>query len=377
MRKLSFPTPKTTRSTRDDFASQATKRYVTPAISLARPSKKEFRKDDDLEFELRTNPTADCLPHYKLTVPLFSHGTPKELLLLIKALRKVVHGQNATTGPSKYALARRVLQGDALAAFNEAAEQAGNESNDNFELALRGLITHVFPRKALLNQKRYMRRYLRKPQDMPIREFMNRLTEINEYLPQFPPFDGTNKLSVEEIMEIAEYATPNQWQKAMVLHGFDPSEHTPAEFVEFCERLEFAEVDTYARGDKHSTTKHEGMLKTSTQKRRRNSNEKYCEYHGAKGHNTGECKVVIAQAKKMRASWDSRSPHKKHYPNKTWNKSEKAESKNSKNTAFLQEAIQKAVQEALIAERKQQSEIENLNVDDFENLNLDSEEDSE
>ena len=226
-----------------------------------------------------------------------------------------------------------------------------------------------------------MRRYLRKPQDMPVREFMNRLTEINEYLPQFPPFEENHKLSVEEIMEIAEYATPNQWQKAMVLHGFDPSEHTPAEFVEFCERLEFAEVDTYAKLDnKNNFKKNDGMLKTSNQKRKIDYSEKYCEYHGVKGHSTGECKVVLAQAKKMRANWESRSnPNKKNYPNKTWTKPESSENKNNfpKNTAFLQEAIQKAVQEALMAERKQLSEIENLNVDDFENLNLDSENESE
>jgi hypothetical protein len=32
-------------------------------------------------------------------------------------------------------------------------------------------------------------------------------------------------------MDIAEYATPAQWQKTMVIHGFDPITHTPEEFV--------------------------------------------------------------------------------------------------------------------------------------------------
>jgi hypothetical protein len=77
---------------------------------------------------------------------------------------------------------------------------------------------------------------------MPIHEFMNCLIEINEYLPLYPPFSNNGKLSVEEILDIAEFATPSQWQKAMVLYGFDPTKHTPIKFVEFCERLEYAEV---------------------------------------------------------------------------------------------------------------------------------------
>ena len=42
-------------------------------------------------------------------------------------------------------------------------------------------------------------------------------------------------------MDIAEFSVPATWQKTMIMHGFDPANHTIQEFIEFCERIEFAE----------------------------------------------------------------------------------------------------------------------------------------
>ena len=349
-----LPTPKTSsRNSTQNQEVKTTKRYIAPAIKLLRPTKKELRKDEALEFELRTNPTADKSPSYKLTVPYFADGTPEELILFIKAVRKVIHGQHATAGAAKYALIRRILQGDALAAFNRAAEAAGNESNENFELALRGLQEHVFPRKALMNQKRFMRHFLRKPFSMTIREFINRLVEINEYLTYFPPFNQENKLPVEELMDIAEFAVPSQWQKAMVLHGFDPTEHTPSEFVEFGERLEYAEAGTtnQPKAEGKNDAKHgnneisrESRTRFQNKKRKFQDREKFCEYHNTTGHDTGECKVMIAQAKRMRATWEAKKPGhntQQTYSNKTWNRTSKIPEKPKTN---LQREINLAIQ---------------------------------
>jgi len=51
---------------------------------------------------------------------------------------------------------------------------------------------------------------------------------------------------------------------------------------------------------------------------KRNREDNCCEYHGVHGHSTGECKVVLAQAKKMRANWESRGqPGSRTFNNKT------------------------------------------------------------
>ena len=377
MRTMNIPTPKTTRHVEN---SAQNKRYVTPPIGLHRPAKKDLRKDEVLEFTLRTNPTVEASPSYKLTVPFFSRGTPEELLLLIKNLRKVISGQNATNGASRYALTRRILQGDALAAFNKAAEDQGTETNEHFEEALKGLISHVFPTKALTTQKRYMRRFLRKPREMKIREFMNRVVEINEYLPMFPPYEEDSKLSNEEIMDIAEYATPAQWQKTMVMHGFDPITHTPTEFVEFCERLEYAEPE-YTKQEKEVKTRTDSKNSNGRtsgaktfEKGKRTRDELYCEYHGVYGHDTGNCKVMIAQAKKMRSTWESRGRNNNNTTteskNKTWKRNDQAYV-NNKKEVNMHEIVKQTLTEMFQADKKKiEEEVHNLDLDDFKNATL-------
>ena len=98
------------------------------------------------------------------------------------------------------------------------------------------------PRRALRMQKRYMRRYMRKPRDtMKMRVYRNRVVELNNYLERFPTvfyrnrvvelnnyleqfpiaFNATQKIDEDEIVDILEFDTPNKWQSEMVHLGFD------------------------------------------------------------------------------------------------------------------------------------------------------------
>ncbi len=138
--------------------------YIPPPI----PFERSNGKDDDesgkarsatrVGFDLRATPADPNSQTYKISLNVFSDGTPEEWLLHVKDLRKVIYGQNCTTGPQKFALARRVLDGDAAAVFETAAQNRGNETNDNFELVLQDVTKHIFPRRALQVQRRYMRR---------------------------------------------------------------------------------------------------------------------------------------------------------------------------------------------------------------------------
>ena len=391
----SIPTPKTTRG-------QTTKRLISAAVGLQRPAHKELSKDKYLTFKLRSNPTDESSTMYELTVPFFSSGTPEELLDFIKNVEKVFVGQNMTAGPARYSLLRRVLQGDALAAFNRAATATGNETNDHLKTCLTELKKHIFPRKALNNQKRYMRRFLRKPREMKIREFMTRLNEINELLTLFPPVrDGqeAEKLPDDKLMDIAEFAVPATWQKTMIMHGFDPISHSSAEFVEFCERIEFSEGDNKQETKSQADSKNGNNGGTSRAKtpaggnnnnnnnnnnnrnRKRGNADKYCEFHGTTGHNTGECLVILGQAKKMRAAWEaSRTPQNprganNNQGNLTWKRNDQDKKDNFK--LELRDTIQEALKDMLVAQKKpaQDSDVpkkDNFNLDlgEFANLNF-------
>ena len=85
-----------------------------------------------------------------------------------------------------------------------------------------------------------MQRFLRKPRDMTVREFITRLVEINEMLTEFPPGAHEQKLPTDKLMDIAEYAVPATWQRTMMMHNFDPTIHMPQDFIELCKCIEFA-----------------------------------------------------------------------------------------------------------------------------------------
>lgn len=299
-------------------ASSPNKRKITPPIPLHRPEKKELHKGDYQTYKLRNVPTEEKSPTYELSIPYFSSGSCEEWLLFLKNVRKVLVGQNVTTGPASYAVGRRLLDGDALATFNNAAT-GQNETVATFNECMDAVTKSVFPARAVLLQKRYMRRFLRKPMTMKTREYVARIIELNNYVPLFPPVTGNEapeKLPDDELTDLLEFGVPNSWQRNMILQDFDPLQHTVKEFVNFCERLEQVEL---AEG--HSPNKKPKAPNGKSDKKRSRGdshNPKHtagkadCMLHGTDcGHSTEDCYTLKSQAKKMRQNWEAQTPDKK------------------------------------------------------------------
>ena len=309
-----IPTPKTTASTKGPA-----KLKVVPPIPLERPEHKKVPKTSYITFKLRSTPTDENSPEYDFSMQYFCTGTPEELFTCLKNVKKVFVGMNTTTGPNQYAMVRRILQGDALSAFEVAAVKNGNETVENLKKCFTELKKHVLPVNAYQRQRHFMNRMLRKPKDWTIRQFMTRLTELNDYLTDFPNPSATvtaTKFSDHELTDIATNAIPNSWIKAMTYHDFDPLIHTPTEFTSFCERIEHVEDMSNAQETKsHTESKTSGNGKVHSRsqngkrKSRSNTNSgqsgKWCELHKTNSHNTGECKTLLAQAKKMRGAWEA------------------------------------------------------------------------
>jgi hypothetical protein len=137
-----------------------------------------------------------------------------------------------------------------------------------------------------------MRRYLRKPRDMTTREFAARVSELNQYLKQFPPFEYNQELDEDEIIDILEFGIPHSWQNYMVLQGFDPMESTLAELVDFCERREFTEGNKTetAKSNKGKTSsdsdKKSAAKKNGSKGPNKHKNGKLCELNHTHGHST-------------------------------------------------------------------------------------------
>ncbi len=274
-----------------------------PAIPLQREPMKTQNVQDKRNYvtlKLRTNPTVASSPTYDRTVKYFETGTPEEWLFFNRDLKEVSTGQNVRNAAGKFALARMLLQGDALAIFENQVlearkkiekEQAQNQDNDEavldlefevedalveteetFTRALQAVGTNIFPQGALRVQKRYMRKFMKKPKKLTIRQFATRTRELNGYLDLFPPYNCGQSLPEDELIDIFEAAIPPKWQKVMMRNNWDPADHSLHEFVEFCERLEVTE-DQY----------HEAR-KPPAKEQRSNSNGKEDKpYKGPKG----------------------------------------------------------------------------------------------
>jgi len=369
---------------------RSTPQRAPPPIPFERPARKPLGKSEYSVFKLRSVPADPNSQTYELNVPYFRSGTPEEWLLTKKAIMKVITGQNITAGPGRFTMARRILEGDALAAFNAAATEQTGETVATFVICLDAVTKHVFPERSLQEQLRYMRRYLRKPRELKIREFQARVSELNGYLKEFPSAEQDSGLDNDELKELLEFAIPASWQHYMRLQGFDPVKKTINEFIEFCERLEYAEsVDTAAKGKNYNAAsktprvhaiskrsenqigRKSGADKSADTFSKRKKADAYCPYHDTSGHDISECKVMLAQAKKMRGTWEaSREPRSSARPiNKKPNF--KPFPNRQEMQAFLRETVKEVMSEeaSKTGKRKLQVEVEeaddNFNMENF------------
>ena len=90
---------------------------------------------------------------YELSALYFSNGLVEQWLHFHKSLKRVCMGQNATTRPSVHAVARCLLEGDTLCAFNIKVAEAGNKTLANFEKCLTAVAKNAFPKCATQAQK--------------------------------------------------------------------------------------------------------------------------------------------------------------------------------------------------------------------------------
>jgi hypothetical protein len=287
---------------------------MTPPIPLSRSESSAAKPEDILKFKLLSTPTDNDGPTYEVKVKIFRTGTPEDFIKTVIALKKVLRGQNITTDQAQYAMARRLFIGEALTSFNNACNAIGAETVQNLDAVLMQVAGSVFPLRAYAIQKQAMRRFMRKPREMSIREYVDRILELNDYLVYFPTKIGeadATKLPDEEIMDILVFGIPNTWQKRMVELGFDSSSHTPNEFIEMCERISFGESTETGQNVKTKPSAGEKGVKlppnpfVKDSKLKKNNKEKYCPLHKTYGHDANECKVIQAQAKRMASAWEA------------------------------------------------------------------------
>ena len=242
------------------------KDVLLPLVPLKEPPKSETMQ---VTHTLRSNPTDPDSPKYKMTCTILQGGEDVRSLLKWRfTMNKVLHGLNVTDQDPAIAIVETLLSGTPLTLFSDglekakgiykteriraattgqekAAERAKPLTHDDFkrfeniDLANKHMIERLIPRNTLARVKRYLRRECRKPRDMKVRNYLQHLLRMNlEELPNLPPFQATQSLGGDEMLDIVLYGTPKSWQKEMDRQGFDPMDNTLNAVVDFMERIE-------------------------------------------------------------------------------------------------------------------------------------------
>ena len=328
-------------------------------------------KTNSVSWELSTRPgTAGAAKFKKVVRVLTGTETVRQTVNWKIDLEATLTGLELTTAAEKKPVVEAMCKGAAMAAFkfnltlalteryNEALEEATNQdlANGNTLLAdqveangqdyylddnvlkagIEGMITTVLPRKVLARVKRSMRREMRKPQGMKIREYFMSLIRINDCeLSHLPPFKNYQGVTPDEIIDILLHATPNGWFTEMEKQGFDPFVHTPEGVVAFMENIEASEVSSFKPVEKKPKTdsKSKGKKPSSGDKKPPH----YCKKHGANwSHDTSDCKALASSDKEG------------SYGNKTWTRKSEDSSSSSKKElgALVTKMVSKEVKSA-------------------------------
>ena len=298
----------------------------------------EYGEMDKSEYEtytLKNVPTDPNSSTFRINVPYYRGGRGEEYILFRRNVDKIFTGQAVTDVNTKFSIMRRLLQGAALATFNTKAAEYEAEIEEVFVLALNAVRNAAFPKRAISKQKRYMRRHMHKGINVPFKEFLNRVIEMNNYFKEMPPNapveDGEEEITPEpmpedDIMDILEFACPNEWQKQMRLQDFDTSTSTPSDLQDFCENLE--ELEALEEHNAKGKATKEDKSKKSSRKRTNDSSsssrngsskgEYFCMLHGVNTtHDSNDCTILKNQAKKMRGMYNAQPDERKSKYKKT------------------------------------------------------------
>ena len=194
------------------------------------------RKDNFESFKCYKDPRDTSSSSRTVRVYHFDNESPEELLLFIKKLEEVQEGTGSTSGPELYTMARHVLKGLLLTAFDNAAANNGNETVQNYKKCIEALKKAIFPARPARRQKRAMQK-MRKPRDWTMRQYAAQMTELANQLKSYPKDrEGANPtFADDELINYVKDGLPTSYAKFMQAHGFFSVDHTMNQFVSFVE----------------------------------------------------------------------------------------------------------------------------------------------
>ena len=151
-----------------------------------------------------------------------------------------------TGGTNRAATVRAVIRGESASAFEAVLQEARtNAAGDELAInalhvatALKGVMSLVFPHRALETQRQWMQRKMFKPVDLSTRQTAAAINRLNNALPLFPGGSEDSKFSATEVVGPLEWSLPAAWRAKFDLDGYVPTDHPKTKLIEACEAIE-------------------------------------------------------------------------------------------------------------------------------------------
>ena len=162
-------------------------------------------RSDFLWVDIKTQPGDRVSDTVAIYVSLFLTGSTEALLKFVTLFKNIIWGQDMSTVPHKFGMTRNLVVGESLWVFEKNTWDRGTETNANYKLVMKYFITNFFPPNTLQRQKRYLQRWLYKPRNTKIRDFIFYIDKMVEYFRKFPPYVVGQRLHDYEILNLVEF----------------------------------------------------------------------------------------------------------------------------------------------------------------------------
>ena len=294
--------------------------YLVPSLPLVEDVLDDKNPTESICYQLKqrasSTGTATASTTYKFYVKRFNEGTVHQWITTRHALQEIWTQNNNTEGNDRVATVRALLRGESLTVFNASMEELENPTDDQgirtqqtvtadmVDTAMGMVAKTVFPHRALMTQKVWMRRAMRKPKELSFRKTAAAVGRLNNSLPLFPNGSDADKFSDAEVVELLEWSIPQTWRTKFDLDGYVPTEGTKAQLITACEILERNDPQKQAKGlnDRPKDKAHKKGQSSKYKNDRKAPDKKagfYCTEHGANPtHDTAACYTLKNRANK-------------------------------------------------------------------------------
>lgn len=222
-----------------------------PCLSLVPAAKSDVDETELVQFSLKVRAgSAVSAPTYKRKVARFTNGTPAQWIAVLEALDEIFAQNSLVAAMDRENVIRTILRGDSWTAYESSIQESrvhpenvGEQLALTVEMvdtALKAVSNEVFPHRALVNQVAWMKRRMRKPISMSVRQFVASVTQMNGKLIRFPGATDGDPFEPSDLLELLEFALPDAWRAKFDLKGYIPTDHDKTRLVLEGEQIERA-----------------------------------------------------------------------------------------------------------------------------------------